>query len=337
MAGLGSIGQRHVRNIRRVMGEEAEIIAFRSRGLKTTFDDSLNIREGVDLEEEYSIRSFTDLDEALSEKPDAAFITNITAKHMETALRCARAGCHIFMEKPLSDSFEGVEEFRRTVREKGLKFFTGFQNRYHPCVALLKEYIESGALGKIGSARVEFSERLTTMHRYEDYRGTYMARKDMGGGPVMNLMMHDLDMLAYLLGKPVSVFGRLGFDSGLSIDVEERADALFEFEGGVNVSAHTDFLQYPPFHHIKIVGDKGRIEANFNTAKVLVYDGGENGKLTEFEQFVRNDMFISELKDFIDCIENDKEPVIGIEDGILALKMGLAIKHSHESGAPVEL
>ena len=328
MTGLGSIGQRHVRNLRRLYGNDVEIIAFRSRGLKTTFSDDLKIREGVDLEAEYNITPYYKLGEALAQKPDVAFITNITSRHMETALECAKAGCHMLIEKPLSHDYEGVEKLEKLVKKNKLKVFMGFQNRYHPGVLRMKESIESGELGNLCYGSVEFSERLITMHRYEDYRDTYMAQQKMGGGPVLNLQMHDFDVLQWILGKPLEITAQTKNKGGLEIDVEESAQAVFEFKGKLPVYSHTDFIQYPPVHSFKFVGEHGRIETDLLAAKTVKYIGDEPAEVWEEKDFIRNDMFIEEIKDFFDCIKSDKEPKIPLEAGITSLKMALALKEA---------
>ena len=314
-----------------------ELIAYRSRGLKTTFSDDLKIREGVDLEAEYGITAYYRLEEALAQKPEAAFITNITSRHMETALACAKAGCHMLIEKPLSHDMEGVEELERIAEEKGLKIFMGFQNRYHPSVQRMKESIESGELGNLVYGSCEFSERVITMHRYEDYRDTYMAQKKMGGGPVLNLQMHDLDILQWILGKPAEVSAQIKYASGLEIDVEESAQAVFTYRGGIPVYAHTDFIQYPPVHRFKMVGDHGRIEADLIAAETVKYIGDEPAMIWKEEDFIRNDMFIEELKDFFDCIKHDRESVIPLKAGIISLQMAVAVKKAAESKMTVKI
>lgn len=134
----------------------------------------------MSLEEEYGIRSFSSLEEALQEKPEAAFVTNPTRYHMPCAIACAKAGCHIFLEKPISDSPEGIKELLKISEENHIKVFAGFQNRFHPGMKYLKQCLKEGELGNILSVRAVVGERLTTMHTYEDYKDTYMARKDLG-------------------------------------------------------------------------------------------------------------------------------------------------------------
>lgn len=96
MIGLGSIGQRHLRNIRKIYGDECEIIAYRTKRSQKTFSDDMKIRKNINLEKEYKIKAFEDLDAALKDRPEIAFITNITSKHIETAISAAKAGCHLF-------------------------------------------------------------------------------------------------------------------------------------------------------------------------------------------------------------------------------------------------
>lgn len=340
MIGLGSIGQRHLRNIRRVLGEDAEIIAYRVRGLQRTFSDAMQIRDNVRLEDEFHITAYGDLDEALAQKPDAAFITNPTNMHIPCAIKCAKAGCHLFLEKPVSDDLTGMDEFRQAVKESGVKVFVGYQNRFHPAIRTVKEVVENGELGRILSVHSVVGERLTTMHTYEDYKDTYMARKDMGGGVVTNQLVHEMDYLYYLFGKPLRVYAIGGTLGSLGIDVEDNCDALFVMEGKagsrVSVNVHADFYQSPPSRFIKVVGEKGQIEADLINA-LVTKTVSDVTQQKAFPQFARNDMFIEELKLFFSCIEENGEETITLEDGIVSLKMAMAIKESMKTGGVVNV
>ncbi len=332
MIGLGSIGQRHLRNLKRIYGNEFEIIAYRTRRLQQTFSDNMQIREGISLEEEFGLKVFTDLKTALEQRPDVAYITNITSKHMETAIACANAGCNLFIEKPLSDSIDGIDILKEVVKQKKLKVFLGFQNRYHICIKEAKRVLEEGQIGNIQSVASEFSERLTTMHTYEDYRQTYMAKADMGGGPILNLQIHDMDLLHYLFGEPVDVYSIIAKNSPLEVDVEDGASSIYTFRNRDGncfpIYAHTDFLQYPPVHMFKIVGDNGRLEIDMNNSSIKVIVDGELVRDDAFSDFQRNDMFIEEMIDFINCVKENKEPIIDLEQGVVSLKMALASKKS---------
>src|ERR1700675_3569704 len=105
MVGLGAIGQRHVRTLRSLLGDRVELLAVRSRGLTQILDDALKVESADGLCEKYSIRTFADLDDALAHKPEAAFVCNPTSLHIMTAVGIARAGCHLFIEKPLAHEY----------------------------------------------------------------------------------------------------------------------------------------------------------------------------------------------------------------------------------------
>lgn len=341
MVGLGSIGQRHMRNLRRLYGEGLELLAYRVRRSQLTFDDKLRVRDGVGLEEEFHIMTFTDLDEALREEPDVAFITNITSEHVACARKAARAGCDIFLEKPVSNTMDGVRELSQIVKERQLILYMGYQNRFHPCIREARQILAEGRVGRLISADSEYGERLPSMHAYEDYRGTYMAQEGMGGGPVLNLQIHCLDYLQWLLGEPVSVCSMMGRRSGLDIDVEDHALSLYTFRqsGGeiVPVYAHTDFLQYPPVHRLKLVGEHGRIELDLNRAETAVFSDSGQPELLTHPDFERNDMFLQELREFMECLERRSEPGPDLDQGITGLKMALAAKKSATEGRTVLL
>lgn len=339
MIGLGSIGQRHLRNIKRLYKDDVEIIAYRVRGLARTFSDDMKIRENVSLEEEFNITSYSDLDEALAQKPDIAFITNITKSHIPCAIACAKVGCHIFLEKPISDSLEGIEELFSLMEEKKLKIFVGYQNRLHPGIQYLKECLGKEELGKVLAVRAEVGERLTTMHTYEDYRDTYMARKDMGGGVLLNQLIHELDYLYYLFGMPVSVYALGGIVGNLSVDVEDNLDAIYMMlgkKGSFPVSVHADFYQSPPSRYVKVVGERGQITVDLLKATVTK-TVDDVTQTVAFEDFVRNDMFIEELKLFMECIANDTQPAITLNDGLSSLKMALAARKSIKTGGVIDV
>jgi len=104
VVGLGSIGQRHVRNLRALLGSEVEIMAYRVRGLPHALTDQSKIQRESNVETKYNIRTHRDLDQALAQDPVAVFVCNPSSLHIPIALSPAQAGCHLFIEKPVSHS-----------------------------------------------------------------------------------------------------------------------------------------------------------------------------------------------------------------------------------------
>ena len=120
MVGLGSIGQRHMRNLRILLGEEVQFSAFRVINRNHLLTDNLEVVQGKQLEHEFNLRVYHDLNQALSKKPDVVFVTNPTSKHIEVAIAAANAGCDLFIEKPLSHSLENVQKLQDIVTKKNI-------------------------------------------------------------------------------------------------------------------------------------------------------------------------------------------------------------------------
>jgi predicted dehydrogenase len=144
IAGLGSIGRRHLRNLK-ALGEE-DIVLYRS-GLSTLQDDEL---EGYITE--------TGLEAALAHKPDAVIVSNPTALHLDVAIPAAEAGCHLLLEKPVSHNLERVDELLAAVKRGGGKVLVGYQFRFHPGLQAVKRWLMEGRIGKPISAHAHWGE-----------------------------------------------------------------------------------------------------------------------------------------------------------------------------------
>lgn len=332
--GLGSAGQRHLRNLRRLCGTAVEVMAYRVRKRQIMFDDQMRIQEGKELDKEQQIHVYDDYEKALGEKPDIVFITNQNSKHMEFALKAAEAGCHLFLEKPISDTLVGIDELDRIVKEKGTVAYVGYQNRLHPCVKRAKEILQGNILGNIYMVYSELGEYLPKMHPWEDYRMMHEANRKLGGGVVI-CQLHELDYLYYLFGMPKEIYCIGGKRSDLEIDVEDVATALCKCdyrgkECAVNV--HLDFLQSPPTRHCKIAGEFGRFEFDLlqNKYKLFLLDGTMEEK--QYEDFQRNDMFLEELRIFLRAVDGHGSSLLDIQEGKKSIEFALKMKEAMDTG-----
>jgi len=209
IVGFGSIGRRHFHNLLS-LGEK-DIYFYRTH--QSTLED-------IELAD-YQVE--TDLKSALAQEPDAIIIANPSAYHLDVAIPAAQQGCHILLEKPISHSMSRVEEFSKVVQESGSRVLVGFQFRYHPNLLKIKELLENKKIGRVLSFRSHYGEYLPSWHPWEDYRESYAARKDLGGGVLLTLC-HNFDYLRWLLGETRVHSSLLGYNSGLGIEVEDTAE-----------------------------------------------------------------------------------------------------------------
>jgi predicted dehydrogenase len=334
IVGLGGIGQRHARNLRVVLGESVDLIAYRVRRLPHVITPGLEADSSRKVEAEYKIRAFDDLSQALAEEPDAAFICNPTSLHLSVAQMCAEHGCHLFIEKPLSHSLSGVHTLLETVKQRNLIAVVGYQFRFHPCLRAVTKLLSEQSIGRVLAVRAAVGEYLPGWHAYEDYKQIYASNAALGGGVILS-QIHELDYLYSLFGLPRSIYSLGGHWSSLEIDVEDTASTLMDFlvDGrSVAVHLHQDYLQSPPNRQCEIIGELGKIVVDFSSLRVTA-----PGFIQDFAGFERNQLFVDETKHFLACIEGRETPLVDLNAGIQSLRMALAAKESIASGGAVEL
>jgi predicted dehydrogenase len=336
IAGLGSIGRRHFRNL--IALGEKDIVLLRTR--KATLpDDEL---AGYPVE--------TDIHEALRKhQPDAVIVGNPTSMHLDVAIPAAEAGCHILLEKPVSHSLDRLDVLQKAAQKNGSKILVGFQFRYHPTLNKARELIQSNELGKILTVHAHWGEYLPQWHPWEDYRQSYAARADLGGGVIVTLT-HPLDYLRYLLGDVKSLWSFNGHHSALEIDTEDVAEIGLTFSSGAVGGVHVNYFQRPPVHRLEIVGTNGTLR--WDNADGILYfyrmpapfgsfsDNPPAPVIESFpppEGFERNQLFLAQTRHFIEIVRGEKEPVCTLEDGIMALRLAITAKESQTSGRVVFL
>ena len=340
MVGLGGIGQRHARNLRTMLGDQLEMIAYRVRRRTQVVTPSLGVEPDRNVESEYSIRTYSDLDTALAQKPDVAFICNPSSLHVPVARACLAAQCDIFIEKPLSDSVREIDALIDAADQSKAIAMVGYQLRFHPCLKLLTEIVKSGSLGSLLAVRATVGEYLPNWHPYEDYREMYASRSELGGGVILS-QIHEFDYLYSLFGVPTRVFALGGHWSDLEVDVEDTATMLMEcsFAGrSLPIQLHQDYLQSPPSRQCEVIGDHGRVVMDLHKLTVTVFKRGYAvPEQQTFEGFERNQLFLDELKHFLDCVKSRKTPIVDLHDGLQSLRTALAVKRSISIGQAVEL
>ena len=248
-----------------------------------------------------------------------------------------RAGANLLIEKPVSHTLEGLDALKEALALNQARAMVGFHFRYHPVLGEVRQILAEGSLGWTLSGRAHWGEYLPGWHPWEDYRASYAARADLGGG-VTNTLSHPFDYLRWMLGEVVSVRAEMSKLSDLELDVEDNTEALLEFANGARVSVHLDYYQQPPSHTLDFACERGRIlwDNADGSARVLPADGQNSRLIIPPEGFERNEMFLAEMADFV-----RRAGVIfeycSLEDGIRVQEIVALVRSPMQEGRRVSL
>ena len=255
IAGLGSIGRRHLGNLRQLGVQD--ILLYRTRPEL--------------LPEAPELPVFTDLQQALAARPDIVIVSNPTAYHLQVALPAAEAGCNLFIEKPLSHSWEGVEAFLAVVQRQRLLSMVGFDLRFDPGLCKVKALLEAGCIGHVVAMQAQVGQYLPDWRPSEDYRQGMSARAETGGGVILDLI-HELDYVSWLIGPVSHVTCFAEKVSSLHIETEDTAAILLRFAHGAIGTVHLDYIQRAPSRTCRIIGEEGTILWDYFAQKVCWFE-----------------------------------------------------------------
>ncbi len=313
IAGFGSIGRRHFRNLR-ALGF-TDFIFYRSG------------KSSLDHGEILAYPVYGDLQEALAQRPDFTVVANPTSMHLPVAIAAANAQSHLLIEKPLSHSLEGYEALVTAAGRSQITATVGCQWRYHPLLISLRRQLLDGRLGAVLGARAEYGDYLPSWHPWEDHRSSYSAIESLGGGVILTLI-HPLDYLYWLFGPVGDVHASMRRAPFLNTATpDDIAEITLEFENGVIAHVHLDYIQRPATHSMDVWGDHGRAHLDFARG-VLRWDNADAsaGLETVSDGFERNQMFLDEMRDFVLASAEHRPGPIPLEDGRAVLEIALRAK-----------
>ncbi len=317
VVGFGSIGKRHIKNLLEL--KDMEIIVCTKQ---TKFGNLKN-----------QCKFIARLDDAIKEKPEAAIVANNTNEHIKTAIQLAKSGIDLFIEKPLSDNSKNVKILLKLVKQNNLITMIGCNLRFHESICTIKKLIDKKIIGRIISVQAESGSYLPDWHPDENYKKTYAARKDLGGGVVLTCI-HEIDYLYWFFGNVKNIFSITGQYGNLKITSEDLSAIVMKFQNDIVVELHLDYVQKPPIRRCKLIGTTGQIYWDSDSNVVKLFDFKKNRWIqkSKIKTYDRNTMYQKEILHFVECVKKQKKTINPIEEGIKTMELALSVKNSSKSG-----
>lgn len=288
--GFGSVGKRHYKNLK----------AMGFNRISVYDPDDQVFRNGI-------VQRIEKLDHEALKNFQVAFICSPNHLHIKHALACAKAGCQLFIEKPLSHNLAGIKRLRALARKNKLITMVGCNMRFHPCLIFIKKYLEKNKFGRVYNIFHEFGYYLPDWRPGQDYKKNYAAKRATGGGIILE-DIHEFDLLFWLnnfngVKKEKFLFNRAG---NLGIETEDNCLAIFEFKNKVLGLVKCDYLQRSYARSLKIVGENGNLSWNFKENIVWLEAKDSRKNIFQIKNFDFNRAYVDEIRYFFGCLENSQ-------------------------------
>lgn len=320
VVGCGSIGQRHLANLRELGVRHV---------LATDTDP-----ERLERARAYGSMSCADLDSLLDRAPGAVIVCTPPATHAAIGLRALRAGADVLMEKPIAVTLDDADELVRVASASGRVLRVGYNLRFHRGLERVHELVASGVIGRVLAARAEFGQYLPDWRPTMDYRTGYNAHENLGGGILLD-GTHEIDYLRWILGEFGSVMAVLARNSDLDIDVEDIACLLLQRDRLV-AEVHLDSVQRTYARQCKLIGTVGTLTWDYSLG-IRLEGRGPTMPVIEGVIPAPNEMYIEELRSFLQRGERDDPRAATGRDGRDVLAIAVAARRSATEGRKIAI
>lgn len=323
VCGAGSIGRRHVGNLKRL---GAEVLLWRARPeLAAQAAEELGVEAGPDRA-------------ALLARADAVVVATAPDSHVEIARESLAAGKALFLEKPLAHDRTGVAALAEEARAAGVPIEIGCQLRRHPTLMTLARHMADPADGPVYAFQAAVGQRLDQWRPGRDHRDGFSADAARGGGALFELV-HELDLVHWLCGPVQRLSAMLRTVSDLGIAADDLANLTLELRDGAVGQVQTDMLSPAYRRRLEIVRRHAVWRWDYVTGR-LTRDAGEGDQLIDAppEGFARNDLFLDHMRWFLSRLDDPTiPPACPLEDGIAVLDYALAARRASAEGRQIDL
>jgi predicted dehydrogenase len=321
VAGLGSIGRRHLANLRAIE-PDAQITVLRHDRAETA----------VPADADRVVHTLAD---AVAQRPDIAFVCGPSSTHVTVGLALAEAGIHLFVEKPLALMAADAARLVDVCAQARRLLIVGYNLRFSTSLRALYDAARSGRIGRIMSGRAEVGQYLPDWRPDVDYRRTNSARREFGGGVVLELS-HELDYMRWLLGDVRAVDAVVARLSDLEIDVDDTADILLSFARGSVGNIHLDMTQRNPTRRCQLVGTNGTLSWDGITGETRLFEPGAGwSTLVPAGAQERDAMYLAQTAHVVACLRGEAEPLADGRTGAAVVKLAEAVAAAAREGRRV--
>ena len=317
VVGCGSIASKVIPAI--IEAENSRLIAVMSRSM----DKARRFAEKYG-----ASRYYDDLSLLLRDGDvDAVYISTPTFLHASQTIMAAEAGKHVLCEKPMAMNLDECLRMVDACRRNGVKLMIGHHMRFKPDNRMIREIIEHGRIGRVTHIRAQHS----TWYKPEP-TAWRMIPKLGGGGSLMDLGVHCIDLLRFLLGSEVREVAAFTYSSAFNYPVEDTAVVMMKFESGACGIVNSCFNAKYSEKILEVYGTEGTILSRGTigprTGVVSVYIDGRE-EIYEFGEF---NPYVAEIEHFADCIMRDEEPIISGEKCLGTMKAVFSAYESSRTG-----
>ena len=318
IVGHGSIGKRHLRLVRASM-PNSDIRVLRH----SISDELLEFADGC----------FYNIKDACAFSPQVSIVANPAPFHVEITVSLLAAGSHVLIEKPLSETVEQAYELSKAAVRYNRLLHVGYNLRFLDSLRQFRNSILSRELGSISSVHCEVGQYLPSWRPGMDYRLSVSAKKDLGGGVLLELS-HELDYLRWIFGDIEWVCAYTARLSSLQIDVEDTAHLMLGFTQSQNAhhifgTVNLDFIRHDKTRMCTAICDGGTLRWNGVTGEVqrLVRSQLEWDNLHQSLES-RDKTYTLQWYHFLNCIRDNQLPAVPLQDGLYVMQVIDAARRS---------